>query len=78
MAAELVQFPERASADVVSGLRDLADQIEAGEYDEARTLVWVCDCGNGRLEVGHIGFAPEPAATAYLLLGRAMTRIEGL
>lgn len=76
MSATLIQMPDRNLSDVPNALRDLADAIEAGKYDGAHNLAWVIDCGDSRIEVGLLGKAPEPALTAYLLLGLGMRRIE--
>jgi hypothetical protein len=76
MTAALVEFPGTNIGDIPARLRTLAESIENGEFDDAHTLVWVIDCGEGRLAVGLHGHAAEPGATAYLMLGLAKHRIE--
>ena len=73
---KLVEFPDLSVSDVPRMLRAIADKIENGEYGEAHNLVWAIDCGNSRIEVGLCGKSPEAGATAYLLLGLAMKKIE--
>jgi hypothetical protein len=73
----VVQFPERVAAlDVPEALRGLADAIEAGEHGDAFTLLWVIDCGDGRVDMGLMGKAGEPGTTAYFLAGLAQRKIE--
>lgn len=76
MTATLIQLPDRNLADIPDSLRVLADAIEAGKYGAAHNLAWVIDCGDNRIEVGVLGAAPEPAPTAYFLMGMGMRRIE--
>jgi len=79
MSLKLIEFPSLPGAqDVAASLRVLADAIERGAYGDAHNLAWVIDCGDGRIEVGMAGQAPEPGATAYLLFGLAKRRIENL
>jgi hypothetical protein len=40
VSATLVQFPEREIDDIPRMLRRLAEQIEAGQYDEANNVAW--------------------------------------
>lgn len=53
--------------DIPARLRDLADQIEAGKFDDAHSLAWVIDCGNSRIEIGLIGTAESPGVEAHFL-----------
>jgi hypothetical protein len=76
MSAALLQFPDRDLADVPARLRALADQIEAGDYDDAHNLAWVIDCGNGRVELGVLGATPVPAAIAHFLFALGQRRLE--
>lgn len=77
MIAEVVKLPPTCFVDVPNALRELAKGIEAGEYGEAHNLAWVVDCGEGRIEVGLCGKAPETGVTAYFLLALGQRRIEG-
>lgn len=76
MSATLIQMLDRNLTDIPSGLRALADGIEAGRYGDAHNLVWVIDCGDSRIDVGLLGAAPEPGVTAYFLLGIGARRLE--
>lgn len=76
MSATIIELPDRNLTDVPDGLRALARAIEAGEYADAYNVAWVIDCGDGVTKVGLLGAAPEPAPTAYFLLGLGMRRIE--
>lgn len=73
----VLNFPDsNAILDVPAALRGLADAIDRGDYDDAYNLTWAMDCGDGRIEVGLLGKAPEPAITAYYLLGLAQRKLE--
>lgn len=72
----VIEFPGGDCSDIVKGLRKLADEIEAGDYDAAHNLVWVIDCGEGRLELGMLGQSPEAGAVAHLLLAMAQRKLE--
>lgn len=74
--AEVHILREGNLQDVPFGLRRLADQIEAGDFGDSHNLVWVIDCGDSRLELGLLGASPESGPTAYLLLGKAMRRVD--
>lgn len=74
---KVVEFPNRpACQNIPEALRELAQTIEDGGYEDAHNLVWAIDCGDGRVEVGLLGQAPEPAIKAYFLLGLAKRRLE--
>lgn len=73
---KLVQFPERvAFVDVAQGLRNLADQIDAGEFGDAHNVAWVIDCGGSDVQIGLLGKAASPGAEAHLLLTLAAAKI---
>ncbi len=72
----VVEFPTGDIADVPRGLRAIADQIESGEFGDAYNMAWVIDCGDARIEVGMLGHAAEPGATAHLLFGIAVRKME--
>jgi len=77
MTLKVVQFPDRpACQNLPDALRELAESIEGGNYDAAHNLVWAIDCGDGRVEIGLLGQSPQPATTAYFLLGLAKRRLE--
>lgn len=73
---KVVPIPTSDISDVARGLRSLADAVERGDYQDAHNLAWVIDGGNGRIDIGMLGRAPEPAATAYFLYGLAKRRLE--
>lgn len=75
MLAEVVKLDTGNLLDVPAGLRELADNIERGAFDDAHNLAWVIDGGNGRIHVGLLGAAAEYGPTAYLLHGLAMHKI---
>lgn len=60
-------------------LRQLADDIEAGKHDQAITLLWVLDCGDGVVTTGLMGETNGrfSATTAYFLAGVVQRKIEG-
>lgn len=76
---KVLEFPSSPGCtDVAAALRRLADGIEAGEYGDAHNLAWSLDCGDGRIEIGLQGKAPEPGVTAYYLFGIAQRKLEVL
>ena len=76
--AEIINFPAKSIGDVPRALRQLADEIDAGKFDDAHNLAWVIDCGNSRIEVGLCGCAPEGGITAHYLFARGMRKLEEL
>lgn len=73
----VLKFPDLPGcSDVAGALRELADNIERGGKGDAHNLAWVLDCGDGVIETGLMGKAPEPAMTAYYLLGLAQRKLE--
>lgn len=75
MAAALMQFPDRDIRDIPRALRALADKVEGGEFGDAHNLAWVIDCGNGQIETGLAGDAPQAGITAHFLWAMAMRKI---
>ena len=63
----LVDFPLTPLTNMPAKLRKLADEIEAGNFDDAHTLAWVMDCGNSRLEIGLMGKSESPGIEAHFL-----------
>lgn len=77
MTLNVVQFPEQPAAqNIPNALREIAQSIEDGDYDDAHNLAWVMDCGDGRVEIGLLGPSPSPATMAYFLLGLGKRRLE--
>lgn len=74
---KVVELPVSDIGDVPRMLRTLADQIEAGDYGDAHNLAWVLDCGDGRIEVGLCGRAPEPGLTGHFLMAVGQRKFEG-
>ena len=77
MPPQLLQFPKIDIADVPRGLREIADQIEAGDFGGAHNLAWVIDCGDGKVEVGMLGRAGEPGAVAHFLFSLGQQKLLG-
>jgi len=74
---KLVDFPFKpAAVDIPTALRKLADEIEAGDYNAALSLLWVIDCGNADIRAGLMGQCSDPGGVAYLLAGVAQRKIE--
>jgi hypothetical protein len=78
MPLNIVSFPERHIGDIPRALRDLADSIEAGHYDDAHVIAWVIDCGEGKVEVGLLGQTAEPGAVAHYLFALAQRKLESV
>ena len=78
MAAELLKLPASDMRDVARMVRRIADGIEEGEFGQAHNMAWVMDCGNGRIEVGLLGAAPEPSALGHLLFALGMRKLEDI
>lgn len=77
MTCQLVEFPPQyAALSLPNALRQLADEIEAGEYGEAHNLTWVIDCGNSNIEIGILGKCGDPGITAHFLLALGQRKIE--
>lgn len=72
----VISFPERNLADVPASLRRMADAIDQGKYGDVNNIAWVIDCGDSEIRLGLFGAAPEPAMTAYYLLGVGMRKLE--
>lgn len=70
---KLLEFPHSSLVDLPAKLRQLADDVEKGEYGEARTCIVVLDAAT--LEV--FGFGAEADGTvAHYLLACAQRIIE--
>lgn len=72
---KLLKFEQPECNDVVTGLRNLANGIEAGSFGDAHNLAWVVDCGNGDVEIGLLGEAKEAGAELFLLLAMGTHKI---
>lgn len=62
----VVELPKTSILDVVTGLRNLADEIEAGHYGEISNLAWVMD-GN-EMTFGLLGKASSPDALFIMMM----------
>jgi hypothetical protein len=74
----VVELPVASIGDISGGLRRLADDIDRGLYGDPYSVLWVIDCGGGRLEVGQLGLMQSPGAESYFLLGLAMRKLESV
>lgn len=72
---KVVELPQHSVADVASHLRVIAEKIERGEFGQAHNLVWVIDTGDGKIEIGLLGQAGEPAAVTHLLLALGQKKL---
>ena len=72
----VVPFPGQSCANVSAQLRNLADEIDRGDYGDAHSVTWVVDCGDARIEVGFSGQSPLPAGAAHLSLAMGMRKLE--
>lgn len=75
MTLKVIKFPDKNISDIPRALRALADGIENGEYSP-HNLAWVMDCGDAIVDLGLMGEAPEPGATAHLLFAVAQRKLE--
>lgn len=73
---KLLTLPQMDISDLSGALRRIADQIDSGEIEEAHNVAYVIDAGDGEIIVGLLGKAPEPGATAHLLLAMGMRKLE--
>lgn len=76
MTAKLLSFPDVNVGDIPKSLRNLADQIERGDYGDCHNIVWVMDEGDSNISVGLMGKSAEPAPLAYFLMGLGMRKME--
>lgn len=74
----VVELPPSGVVSVPQGLRNLADSIEAGDFNDAHMLAYVIDCGGGLIEVGLLGRAVEPALMAHYLLACGQRKLESV
>lgn len=72
---KVVKFPARDLADIPAALRRIASEIEAGEYGDSHNLAWVIDCGDGRIECGLLGNAPEAGSLGHFLFCKAAHKL---
>jgi hypothetical protein len=73
----VVALPLKPGQSVADQLREIAAQIDAGEYGGVLSVAWVADCGGGTIEVGFCGQSPLEGAHAHLLLAMGMRKLEG-
>jgi hypothetical protein len=74
----LVELPIADVGDISRGLRAVADAIDAGTYADAHRIVWVIDCGGGRIEVGMLGRSAIAGGEAHFILALAQRKLEGV
>ena len=72
---KVIEMPRASAIDVVEGLRALADRLESDGF-VAHNLAWVVDMGDGNIDMGLLGQSPQPATTAYFLLGLGKRKLE--
>jgi hypothetical protein len=72
---KVVELPVHSVGDIANGLRRLADDIDAGKYRDAYNVVWIVDCGSGKVELGMLGQSAEPGAVSLLLMKLAERKI---
>lgn len=74
---EIVSFPTQTAAlDIPASLRNLADEIEAGEFGAVLRLAWTIEQENGNIDVGLMGQCSDPAPITYMMFGMAQRRVE--
>lgn len=74
----VLKFPNAPQTDIPGALRQLAAEIERGDFGDVSALVWVCHSKRDGedVSIGALGRLPDPAPGAYLLLGLAQRKIE--
>lgn len=65
---KVVELPQTAFQDIPAGLRNLADQIERGEYGTVVSVAWVVDAEYKPIAAGLLGKCANPDAVFVLLL----------
>lgn len=70
-------LPSSGLLDVVEGLRNLADKIEA-EGRFIHNIAWVADYGDNEVVPGMLGQSHCPGAEAHILFAVAMRQLEQL
>ena len=75
---KIVKLPTTDLTDIAAGLRNLATQIENGDFNDAHNLAWVIDCGDGVVEVGLLGQSPSPGPLAHYLYCLGQRRLENV
>lgn len=68
----------RDLSDIPATLRNLADEIEAGDYGTVVALAWVLDAEHANVEYGVIGQLSSPDATFIALCELGKHRIMGM
>ncbi len=63
---------------VSEGLRELADDIDAGRSPGAHNVAFVLDRGDGVVDVGLLVPVDEPGAVAHLYLAMGQRKLESL
>lgn len=76
MGAQLLTLPDRNIQDIPRALRALAEQVEKGQLGDCHNIAWVVDVGDGHVECGLLGAAPEAGPVAHLLFAKGMRALE--
>lgn len=70
-------LPASGLFDVVQGLRNLADQLEA-EGRHVHNIAYALDFGDNEVTPGMLGQSAVPGAEAHILFAVAMRKLEQL
>lgn len=70
---QLLKLPEKDICNLSTALRDLANRIDAGEYEGAEQIAFIIDCG-ATASFGMLG-GSESVADFNLLLDVAKTSL---
>lgn len=73
---KIVTIDQPSAFDIPAALRNLATDIENGDFGNPHNLAWIIDCGGGRIEIGVLGKVSELAPVAYWLFGLAKRKLE--
>lgn len=73
MTLKLVPPPQKI--DIATALRNLASQIETGEFGEPASMVWVLEVGN-ELHVGSTDLSTYAEHHAHFILAKAQRNLE--
>lgn len=71
----VIELPKTGILDVVTGLRNLADEIEAGKDGEVFNIAYVIDSEARRGSFGLLGKASSPEALFLLLMELGKQRL---
>lgn len=75
---KVVELPKASHLNIPEQLRELAKEIEDGEYGEVHHLVWITSNEDqARFDVGLCGKSSESKAVAHFIMSLAQRRLEG-